>query len=186
MDGGVPNQDIVFPINHLLQSMWKQVEVYLGGILVGSGSSNYHYKCMIKTLLYKCQNEGMKKQLCLELFYGNTQGTHDSLNYSPMNEGSYYLKKFMQNGQTFELEGMLNEDALHLDKYIINGVDVDLKLYPLRSSFALMSDILYRNVIEKAIFKCCTMDVGSGIIGAYSKTLQEGRMAQFFFQSISN
>ena len=23
MDGGVPDQDIVFPINHLLQSMWK-------------------------------------------------------------------------------------------------------------------------------------------------------------------
>ena len=61
MDGGVPNQDIVFPINHLLQSMWKEVEVFLGGKLVSSGSSNYHYKSMIKTLLYKCQNEGMKK-----------------------------------------------------------------------------------------------------------------------------
>ena len=61
MDGGVPNQDIVFLINHLLQSMWKQVEVYLGGKLVSLGSSNYHYKSMIKTLLYKCQNEGMKK-----------------------------------------------------------------------------------------------------------------------------
>ena len=57
MDGGVPDQDIVFPINHLLQSMWKQVEVFLGGKLVSSGSSNYHYKSMIKTLLYKCQNE---------------------------------------------------------------------------------------------------------------------------------
>ena len=25
MDGGVPNQDIAFPIIHLLQPMWKQV-----------------------------------------------------------------------------------------------------------------------------------------------------------------
>ena len=184
MDGGVSNQDIVFPINHLLQSMWKQVEVYLGGKLVSSGSSNYHYKSMIKTLLYKCQNKGMKKQLCSELSYEDTQGTHDSLNDSAMNEGSYYRKKLMQNGQTFELEGMLNEDALHLDKYIINGVNVDLKLYPSRSSFALMSDNLqkeYRMVTEEAIFKCCTMDVGSGIISAHSKTLQEGRMAQYFF-----
>ena len=90
MDGGVPDQDIVFPINHLLQSMWKQVEVFLGGKLVSSGSSNYHYKSMIKTLLYKCQNERIKKRLCLELFYEDTQGAHDSLNDSPMNEGSYY------------------------------------------------------------------------------------------------
>ena len=79
---------------------------------------------------------------------------------------------------------MLNEDALHLDKYIINGVNVDLKLYPSRSSFVLMSDNPqkeYRIVIEEAIFKCCTMDVGSGIISAHSKTLQEGGMAQYFF-----
>ena len=79
---------------------------------------------------------------------------------------------------------MLNEDALHLDKYIINGVDVDLKLYQLRSSFVLMSDNPqkeYGIVIKDAIFKCCTMDVGSGIISAHSKTLQEGRMAQYFF-----
>ena len=61
MDGGVPDQNIVFPINHLLQYMWKQMEVFLGGKLVSLGSSNYHYKSMIKTLLYKCQNEGMKK-----------------------------------------------------------------------------------------------------------------------------
>ena len=79
-----------------------------------------------------------------------------------MIEGGYYQKKLAQNGQTFELEGMLNEDALCLNKYIINGVDVDLKLYPSRSSFALMSDNLqkeYRIVIEEAIFKCCTMHV---------------------------
>ena len=65
MDEGVPDQNIVFLINHLLQPMWKQVEVYLGGKLVSSRSSNYHYKSMIKTLLYKCQNEGMKKEVTL-------------------------------------------------------------------------------------------------------------------------
>ena len=184
MDGGVPDPDIVFPINHLLQSMWDQVEVFLGGKLVSSGSSNNHYKSMIKTLLYKCQSEGMKKRLYSELFYEDTEGAHDSLNDTPMNKGSYYQKKLIQNGQTFELEGMLNEDASHLEKYVINGVDVDLKLDPLRSSFVLMSDNPqkeYRIVIEEAILKCCTMDVGSGIISAHSKTLQEGGMAQYFF-----
>ena len=74
IDGGVPDEEIVFPVNHLLQSMWKQVEVFLGGKLVSSGSSNYHYKSMIKTLLYQCQNEGVKKQLCSELFYEDMEG----------------------------------------------------------------------------------------------------------------
>ena len=83
--------------------------------------------------------------------------------------------------QTFELEGMLNEDVLNLEKYVINGVYVDLKLYPSRSSFVLMSDNLqkkYRIVIEET---CCTMDVVSGIISAHSKTLQEGGMGHYFF-----
>ena len=94
----------------------------------------------------------MKKQLCSELFYEDTEGAHDSLNDSPMNEGSYYQKKLMQNGKTFELEGLLNEDVLCLKKYVINGVDVDLKLYPSRSLFVLMSDNPqkeYRIVIKK-------------------------------------
>ena len=120
----------------------------------------------------------------MKLFYEDTEGAHDSLNDSPMNEGSYYQKKLMQNGQTFELEGMLNEDVLHLDKYIIKGVNVDLKLNPSRSSFVLMSDNPqkeYRIVTEEAIFKSCTMDVGSEIISAHSKTLQEGGIAQYLF-----
>ena len=34
IEGGVLDEEIVFPVNHLLQSMWKQVEVFLGGKLV--------------------------------------------------------------------------------------------------------------------------------------------------------
>ena len=72
--------------------MWKQVEEFLGGKLLSSRSSNYHYKNMIKTLLYQCQNEGIKKQLYSKLFYEDMTGAHDSLNDSPYNEGSYYQK----------------------------------------------------------------------------------------------
>ena len=49
--GGVPDDEVVFPVNHLLQSMWKQVEVFLGGKLVSSGSNNYHCKNIIKTII---------------------------------------------------------------------------------------------------------------------------------------
>ena len=65
---GLPDQEVVFPVNHLLRSMWKQVEVFIGGKLISSGSTNYHYKSMIKTLLNNCENEGMKQKLCTELF----------------------------------------------------------------------------------------------------------------------
>ena len=81
---------------------------------------------MIKTLLYQCQNEGVKKQLCSELFYEGMEGAHDSPNDNPYNEGSYYQKQQTVKGETFEMEGLLSEDGLNIDKYVINGVDFDL------------------------------------------------------------
>ena len=38
------------------------------------------------------------------------------------------------------MEGLLPEDVLNIDKYVINGINFDLKLYQLRSTFVLMSD----------------------------------------------
>ena len=139
---------------------------------------------MIKTLLYCCQNEGVKKQLCSELFYEDTEGAHDLLNHSLYNEGSYYQKQQTAKGQTFEMEGLLSEDVLNIDKYVINGVDFDLKLYPSRSAFVLMSDSPqkeYRIIIEEAILKCYTVDIGNTIISAHQKSLEHRGMAQYFF-----
>ena len=54
------------------------------------------------------------------------------------------------------MEGLLSEDVLNIDKYVISGVDFDLKLYPSRSAFVLMSDSQqkeYRIIIEEAILK---------------------------------
>ena len=178
------SKEVAFPINHLLQSMWKQVEVYLGGKLVSAGSTNYHYKSMIKTLLYRCQDEGMKQKLCSELFYEDTKGTHDSLNNSPMNLGSFYHKELTVGGETFEMEGPLNEDTFNLGKYLINGVNLDLKLYPARSAFALMSNSPnkeYSIIIEEAILKCYTIEVSSTIVSAHTQSMEKAGMAQYFF-----
>ena len=182
--GGTPDEEVVFPINHLLHSMWNQVEVFLGGKLISSGSTNFHYKTMLKTLLYKCQNDGMKKQLCTQLFYEDTPGAHDSISNNPMNEGSYYRKRIAGGGHTFEMEGTLEEDALNLQNYLVNGVDLELKLYPARSSFTLMSDNpqkQYTLKIEETILKICTVDVGNVIVSAHDKAMENGGMAQYFF-----
>ena len=160
----------------------------MGWKLVSSGSSNYHYKSMIKTLLYQCQNEGAKKQLCSELFYEDTEGAHNSLNDSPYNEGSYYQKQQTAKGQTFEMEGLLSEDVLIIDKYVINGVDFDLKLYPSRSAFVLMSDSPqkeYRIVIEEAILKCYMVDIGNTIVSTHHKSLEHGGMEQYFLTKLN-
>ena len=181
------NVEVVFPINHLLQSMWKQVEVYLGGKLVSSGSTNFHYKSIIKTLIYLLSSEGKKRALMSEMFFEDSPGGHDKLDSIEVpNTGAYKRKLFTQNGATFEMEGTLNEDVMKLKKYLINGVDFDLKLYPARSAFLLMAKNgkrkEYNIVIEDCLFKACTADVGGSIISAHNQSLAKGAMAQYFFE----
>ena len=178
--------EVVFPVNHLLQSMWKQVEVYLGGKLVSSGSTNYHYKSMIKTLVYLLTSEGKKRALMSELFFEDSPGGHDVLTSEVTpNSGAYKRKAYTQNGATFEMEGNLNEDVMKLKKYLINGVDFDLKLYPARSAFLLMAKNVrkeYKIIIEDCLFKASTVDVGGSIISAHNQSLAKKAMAQYFFE----
>ena len=109
------------------------------------------------------------------MFYGDTAGVHDLLNDNPYNEGSYYWKQHTAKGETFEMEGLLSEDVLNIDKYVINGVDFDLKLYPSRSAFVLMSDSPqkeYRIINEEAILKCYTLYIGNADVSAHHKSLE--------------
>ena len=82
-------KELVFPVNHLLHTMWKQVEVFAGGKLISNGSSNYHYKSLLKILLHNCKDNGEKKKMCTELFYEDKAGEHDQLSYITINPGGY-------------------------------------------------------------------------------------------------
>ena len=82
------------------------------------------------------------------------------------------------------MERLLSNDVLNINKYVINGVDFDLKLYPSRSAFVLMSDSPqkeYRIIIEEAILKCYMVYIGNAIVSAHHKSLEHGGMVQYFF-----
>ena len=176
--------DVVFPINHLMRTMWKQVEVFVGGKLISSGTSNYHYKSMIKTLLHGCSTDGDVKKMGTELFHKDEPGMFDEIQPQPANGGALARVNIFGPGHTFEMEGLLGEDALDVDKYIINGLDIEVKLYPARSSFVLMSNKPkkeYSIIIEQAVLKACSIDVGNTIVGAHDHSLSKGGMGQYFF-----
>ena len=62
----------------------------------------------------------------------------------------------VDNGKQFELYGPLNIDVFNIDRYLINGVLLSLKLYPHRGPFSLMSESPekgYRIIIDQAILQ---------------------------------
>ena len=75
------------------------------------------------------------------------------------------------------MEGFLGEDVFDVDKYIINGVNIDIKLYPERSSFVHMSnrpEKEYKLIIEQAVLQVGSVDVGNIIVGAHDTSLAKG------------
>ena len=176
--------DNVWIVNHLLCSLWKQVEVFIGGKLITPGTANFHYKSYIKTLLYRLCTYGAESQMSPELWAADTKGAHDSLDGDPTNEGSDMRKKWIR-GKSVEMEGRLNEDVLAIRKLLLNGIPIDLKLYLNRSETILMSDDpnkTWRLEIEDAYLKLCNVDVSSAIIEAHAKSLEQGILAHYFFK----
>ena len=189
-DGSPPDpNDTVFPVNHLLRSMWKKVDVYIGGINVTGNQENYHYKSMMKTLLYDVQDIAMKNKISTELFYEDTAGGFDYIKRvddgGVYNEGAFYRSQIAATGEEFIMEGSLGEDTFELDNYLINGVEMKLKLTRNEGPIVLMTDNpdkKYNIKIEEAIIKLPVVDVGPAIVTGHDAGLKKGGMAQYFLK----
>ena len=63
---------------------------------------------------------------------------------------------FSKESSPFDLEGPLLEDVCRLDRFVLNGVDVNIKMYSLNPLFCLMSgekNQKYKNIFDDVIFK---------------------------------
>lgn len=90
----------------------------------------------------------------------------------------YYTKESM----SFDMEGTLMEDLFSLDKFLINGLDVFIKLYRSNPKFSLMSqeaDADYKIVLEDVIFKVCKVKVDLGIIMAHAIQIEQ-QLVQYY------
>lgn len=129
-NGAPPDDtDVVFPCNHLLNSMWSNVEIKLNDKLMTENSNNYAYKSYIKTILYKTDSESEVAKLGPEMFALDDHGRKypeaiEATSKEPFNAGAATRIDATAGGKSFELQGQLNEDLFSLDKYLINGVKV--------------------------------------------------------------
>ena len=75
--------------------------------------------------------------------------------------------QFTKESQVFDLEGPLYEDIFLIDKYLVNGVDIHLKLFRNRAAFCIMSSETtpnYKIELPDVVFKECMIQVDSGVV----------------------
>ena len=158
-------------INLPLQAMFSQVDVYMNNKLVSLNANNFPWKAYLKVILCSGSDE-QNSQLQSQLFIKDDEPM-DSLS---LNSGFVNRYEYTKLSRTFELEGSLMEDVLNLDKYLINGVDIYMKLFRSSIPFLLMSGESTPNYKVKLLdvaFKTARVKLDPGVILNHSQQIKE-------------
>lgn len=169
-------ENMVGLVNLPLQSMWSQVDVSLQHQVVSPNvGNNYAYKSLIDALLNMEEDPKLTWLQC-QLYYHDTQGFMDDPDPSSNNNGLLLRYEYTKNGGVVDMEGPLYHDLWNQDRYILNGVQLGVKLWPQKAAFSLMSgdaDADYHVELVDAILKICLVKVSPGVVIGHNEALQK-------------
>lgn len=137
---GQQNQNVA-PVNNFLHSMFSQVDVFLNQRNVCPPTSHYSYRSYIEKLL-NYGNEAKDTHLQTDFWYSDDAGQMDRIVVGDDNEensGYETRKNLTLNGRIIELYGHLHCDLFNQNKYLINGVELSIRLVKEKAAFCLMS-----------------------------------------------
>ncbi len=160
------------PVNLWFHSLFSEIELYLNGELISSTNHTYPYRPYIENLL-SYGTEAKTTQLATELYYkdeGEKMEDFDPTN-AGSNEGLKERAYFVSGGKIAHMIGRPHLDFFHQNRYLLNNVDVWLKLYPSKSEFNLMAAANYATVITKAQLYVKMVDLNPELSNSIGRSL---------------
>ena len=126
------------PIDMILHTMWNTVDVKLNQNLISTSGTNYMYKAFFENLLN--YNANARKFQMAAIGFSGERG--DLSATSPkgrsLNKGLTERSEWFKGVSCVEFMGPLMADICNQDRLILNGVDIDIKLWPNRDEFQLI------------------------------------------------
>lgn len=152
----------VGPVNLLAHSLFKQLDVSLNDIVISNASNLYHYRAMLETLLSH-NDESKKSQLTMSLYSKDKPGQMDKLDAD--NTGLAARRTITGTSKTVQLIFRPHADIFFQKRYILNGVDLKLKLTRNSDSTILMAPAgsAFKLKILNASFFVRKVKINSGI-----------------------
>lgn len=169
-------------INLPLQSMWSQVDIYMNNKLVSLNTSNYPWKAYLKTVL-NSGTEEQGSQLQSQLFFKDSSDLTETDGKNGSNIGLIFRRDYIKESQEFEMEGPLLEDVFSIDRYLIQGVDLYIKLYRSSAPFLVMSGETspsYKLELLDCVWKSCRVKVDNGILLNHMKQIEKTPIRYYF------
>ncbi|XP_064622574.1 uncharacterized protein F54H12.2-like [Lineus longissimus] len=163
----------VGPVNNLLHTLFSQIDLSLNGQLVTSANNTYPYRAYIETLL-SYGEEAKKSQLQAGLWYADEPGKFEKVDptAADTNSGFKTRAKFIAKSRQLDLFGRLHLDLCHQNRYLLNGVDMKIRLNRTKNTFFLMSDLGTEvTKITKAILLVQHVKPNPAVLTAHAKAL---------------
>lgn len=156
----------VAPANNWLHTMFSQIDVYLNQKCITPPSNNYNYRAYIENLLNYTDN-AKKSHLTAGMWYRDEPGKMNHLD----NQGYITRKEMVKNGQQVEMYGNLHCDIFNQDKFMINGVEMGVKLVKAKDDFHLIgSHCAHVEIVDAELF-VRKVKINPSILVAHARAL---------------
>lgn len=168
-DGGaIP---VIGPVNNWLHSMFSQVDVYLNQKCITPPNNCYNYRAMIENIL-NYSAESKQTHLTSGLYYDDTPGHVDSVTAD--NVGFTKRRSHTSDNKVVDLFGPLHCDLFNVDKYLLSGVEMTIKLQRARDAFHLFGVENAGATFEILDAELCVRKVRINpvVINAHNKALE--------------
>ena len=176
--------------NLSLSSMFRQVDLYLGQQIINpSVGANYPYKAYLDVLLN--YNHSIKEcQLVAEGYAKDNPYFFDWVT----NTGHDVRREWTKKSLIVDFEGPLHVDAAQIDRAILNGTEIGIKLYQAGDEFRLFSKQMdpttntprhdYKLEIVDVILKACFIKLSPSMLLAHSNQLKRGPTIYPYWKSV--
>lgn len=174
-DEAITDDDNVAPNNNVLHSMFGHVEVQLQQQLV-SVAPMYPYKAYMERILTtnKSQHTSFLES---EGFERDTPGQMEATDTTKDdNEGLLARGAMFTGGRVAVFEGPVMADICQQERFILNGVEIIIKLWPSKPTFNLMTGSAgkgYKLSIVEAYLSVCKVTPTPAITMGIESTLKE-------------
>ena len=164
---------VVGPVNNFFHSLFSQVDISLNDTLVTQNENNYQFKAYIEnTLNY---DRGAKKsQLTSEFFYRDSAHKFEDFTQDGSNSGFKTRASLASESKSIDMIGKLRCDLMNMSRYLLNGVNVRLKLIRTSDAFNLLTSVenpTFKTVIDRASLFVRKVKLNPVVALAHNKAL---------------
>lgn len=168
----LPEDAEVGPTNLWLHSLFSQVDVSLNEKLISPSTNTYPYRAYLETLL-SYGKPAKESQLTSMMWYKDTAGHMDATGGD--NEGLVARQAFTSRSRIVDMMGKLHSDLFFQDRYMLNGVDMKIRLVRSKDAFALVAaDSTFKTKITEASLFVRKAKLSPTIQLAHIKALEKG------------